>query len=169
MKIAQQEKREGNDPFQLAYRCLVGELEKDILAARLKMSQVVDREKNLLFYGMGKRIHKYRQGGNQEQGVFRLLAKDLEGLFSGMDDFSEKNIKNMERFYHAYLTIDYNPISMLPFSHHKLIINLVPDYQDRFDLADRALNNSWDLRKLLSKVRDRLPKWILLEWGDRQK
>lgn len=84
------------------YRSWVKELKQRYLSARLKAS--VDANRTLLeyYWSLGRDISDKQYANTYGSGFYKNLSHDLKSEMPGEKGFSERNLRNMYDFYHAY-------------------------------------------------------------------
>lgn len=88
------------------YNQVVAEIKETILTHRYRAAKAVNRELLWLNWLVGRSLA--RQFAEQGWGakVLRTLSDELQRAFPGLRGFSERNLRNMQRFAEAYPELD---------------------------------------------------------------
>jgi predicted nuclease of restriction endonuclease-like (RecB) superfamily len=157
------------------YRQVVAEIKETILTHRYRAAKAVNRELLWLNWLVGRSLA--RQFAEQGWGakVLRTLSNDLQGAFPGMRGFSERNLRNMQRFAEAYPELDkvaheagdeqrtesrrqgetYFYLALtkdlffsIGFTHHILLLNRCKDLTERRFYMEETVRNQWTVETL---------------------
>jgi predicted nuclease of restriction endonuclease-like (RecB) superfamily len=84
------------------YPAFLAALKDRVLQARTSAARAVNREMILLYWDIGHSIVEKQQKAGWGESVVERLAADLRAAFPNMRGFSERNVRDMKRFYLAY-------------------------------------------------------------------
>jgi len=144
---------------------------KDIIAiihnAKDKAIRLVDQERTLMYWHIGKRIFEEEQGGKDraEYGDYltKFIAQQLEPEYGS--GFSKRQIELFRQFYRTF-PIANTVYSQLSWSQYKLIIRLDTQDKRKFYIAE-TVKNGWTVRQLERQIYSNLWERLLLS-NDRQ-
>lgn len=84
------------------YRNFFATLKNEIISARQKVYQTVNRQLVALYLQIGKGIYEKVEVSKWGEGVVETLAKDLRKEFPDMKGFSVQNLWRMKQMYETY-------------------------------------------------------------------
>lgn len=70
--------------------------------------KLVNREQLALYYGIGRYISQNSRDGYWGAGAIGFISKRLQSELPGLRGFSERNLKNMRKFYEEWRILDTN-------------------------------------------------------------
>ena len=123
------------------YQTLLTEIKEQIQISQIKAIASVNSEMLILYYNIGKAIHKKQKKEGWGAKVIQKLSLDLKNELPKVKGFSERNIKRMVRFYREYSDITFMPqavaqieqlIFLIPWGHNTVLIEKVEDKEVRF-------------------------------------
>ena len=85
------------------YPAFLAALKDRILNARVSAARAVNRELVLLYWDIGRGIVEKQQTAGWGESVIDRLASDLQVVFPQATGFSPRNLRDMKRFYLAYV------------------------------------------------------------------
>ncbi|HNE51263.1 MAG TPA: PDDEXK nuclease domain-containing protein [Chitinophagales bacterium] len=141
---------------------IIHEIKSIISSSREKAIRVVDNERTLMYWTIGKRIFEEEQQEKDraEYGTYliRLLAEQLEPEYGS--GFSVRQLELIRQFYRIF-PIANTLYSQLSWSHYKVILRI--DNQDKreFYIAETVKNN-WSVRQMERQIYSNLFERLLL-------
>ena len=140
-------------PFSPAeYGQLLGDLRRDVRAARSEALRRVNREMAELYRSIGQTLLE-RQDSWPADAVHRLEA-DLRAAFPDMAGLSGDNLMFMRRFAEAWPDPAAAPdVAALPWGHIRVLLAEVTDAAARDRFAAAALTYAWSRDDLLRHIR----------------
>jgi len=129
---------------------------KDIKAiihnAKDKAIRLVDQERTLMYWHIGKRIFEEEQEGKDRAGygdyLTKFVAEQLEPEYGS--GFSKRQIELFRQFYRTF-PIANTLYSQLSWSQYKLLLRLDTQDKREFYIAE-AMKNAWTVRQLESMM-----------------
>lgn len=127
------------------YGTFLTDLKARVRAAQVRAVLSVNRELILLYWHIGKEIHRCKSAEGWGAKVIGRLAKDLKAEFPEMGGFSARNLKYMQSFAEAYpeSTIVQQPAAQLPWFHICTLLDKVKDPTSREWYIGKALEHGW--------------------------
>ncbi len=138
------------------YANLLGDIKTRIRQAQVKATFSDNAEIIMMYWDIGRMIHKRQKQGGWGAGIIPRLAKDLHIELPDVNGFSEINIKFMVQFYKEYgldASIGKQPVSQfenmkrlvsqIPWGHNILLMQRVKDNSIRFWYMEQIINNGW--------------------------
>jgi predicted nuclease of restriction endonuclease-like (RecB) superfamily len=139
---------------------------KDIKAiihkARDKAIRLVDHERTMMYWHIGRRIFEEEQEGKDraDYGIYltKFVAEQLEPEYGS--GFSKRQVELFRQFY-RFFPIANTVYSQLSWSQYKLLIRL--DTQDRRDFyIAETVKNNWTVRQLERQIYSNLWERLLM-------
>ncbi|MCB4757248.1 MAG: PDDEXK nuclease domain-containing protein [Elusimicrobia bacterium] len=84
------------------YLAFLGNLKDRIAVARRNAGRAVNRELILLYWDIGKGVVERQKKLGWGESVIDQLSNDLQRTFPGITGFSDRNLRDMKRFYLEY-------------------------------------------------------------------
>jgi predicted nuclease of restriction endonuclease-like (RecB) superfamily len=92
------------------YKRLLGEITRRIRASKYQAARAVNREVLLLYFSIGGLISKKVKRKAWGTKVIQSLSLDIQNDIPGIRGFSERNLKNMRRFYEHFSTTPFGQL-----------------------------------------------------------
>ena len=98
-----------------------------------------------LYWNIGNEILRRQQNEGWGARVIDLLSKDIKDALPGTGGFSPKNLKYMRKFAELWPDSQFvqQPVAQLPWRSNILLMDRLPDEQDRLWYAQKAVENGW--------------------------
>ncbi|MEA3436587.1 MAG: PDDEXK nuclease domain-containing protein [Thermodesulfobacteriota bacterium] len=145
MKLAIKEKE---------YRIFLGRLKEEIISARQKAYQTINRQLVELYLRIGRGIYEKIEVSKWGEGIVEALAGDLHREFPDMKGFSKENLWRMKKLHEAYK--DYPKLSTLltelPWSHNILILNRTDSIEEKEFYLKSGIHEKWSFRELERQI-----------------
>ena len=138
------------------YANLLSDIKNRIRQAQVKATLSANAEMIMMYWDIGRIIHKRQQQEGWGAGIIPRLAKDLHNELPDLKGFSERNIKFMVQLYKEYETdaaIGKQPVSQLedmkrlvskiPWGHNILLMQKIKDISLRFWYMAQIIQNGW--------------------------
>lgn len=136
------------------YRIFLDKLKEEIITARKKAYQTVNRQLVELYLRIGKDIYEKIEISKWGAGIVERLTKDLQREFPDMKGFSIQNLWRMKQMYQAYK--DYPILSPLvrelPWTHNVVILHHTRSMEEKEFYLKTCLNERWSYRELERKL-----------------
>jgi predicted nuclease of restriction endonuclease-like (RecB) superfamily len=159
------------------YANLLSDIKTRIRQTQVKATLSANAEMIMMYWDIGRIIHKRQQQEGWGAGIIPRLAKDLHNELPDLKGFSERNIKFMVQLYKEYETdtaIGKQPVSQLedmkrlvsqiPWGHNILLMQKIKDISLRFWYMAQIIQNGWSRDTLglmiKSKIHERHGKSI---------
>ena len=91
-----------NPPTPPDYLRFVAEVKDRVLSARLAAARSVNRDLILLYWDIGRAIVEKQKALGWGESVVEMLARDLQAAFPDTSGFSDRNLRDMKRFFVTY-------------------------------------------------------------------
>lgn len=136
------------------YREFLKDLKQRIKSAQIKAVTAVNQELLLLYWQIGRAITERQSKLGWGAGVINRLSEDLKAAFPGQEGFSPRNLRNMKKFADVWPdeTIWQTPSAKLPWSHNLVLIEKLPDMDQRLWYAQKAIEHGWSVVVLEHKI-----------------
>lgn len=132
-----------------------------ILNAKEKAVRLVDHERTLMYWQIGKRIFEEEQQGRDraDYGYYltKFVAEQLEPEYGS--GFSKRQIELSRQFYRTF-PIANALRSQLGWTHYKMLIRIDHQDQREFYIAE-AIKNNWTTRQLERQIHSSLWERLL--------
>lgn len=115
------------------YRNFFVKLKDDIISARQKAYQTVNRQLVELYLRIGKGIYEKVEVSKWGEGVVETLAKDLQKEFPDMKGFSQRNLWEMKKLHETYKNnLILQPlVAELSWSHNLIILHQTQSIEEK--------------------------------------
>lgn len=112
----------------------------------------------LLYWQIGRAITERQSKLGWGAGVINRLSEDLNAAFPGQEGFSPRNLRSMKKFNEVWPDdkIWQTPPAKLPWSHNLVLIEKLPDTDQRLCYAQKAIEHGWSLVVLEHQIASRL-------------
>lgn len=132
------------------YKEFLGKLKAEIIAARQKAYQTVNKELIELYLHIGKNIYEKIEVSKWGEGVVERLARDLQRELPDMKGFSVQNVWRMKQIYETYKD---NPklsplVRELSWSHNVVILHQTQTMEEKEFYLKTCLKEMWSRREL---------------------
>lgn len=137
------------------------EIQSIIAQARAKAVRLVNHERVLMYWQIGKVIYEEEQGGKEraEYGAFLIksLANELQPQFGS--GFSVRQLERYRQFYRMF-PIASTLRTQFSWSHYKLLLPVNNKDKREFYIAETEKNN-WSTRQLERQINSGLFERLL--------
>lgn len=99
---------EDNKVLEVNYNIAVHTIKNVILQSQYQAIKLINREQLALYYGIGRYISQNSRDGYWGTGAIGFISKRLQSELPGLRGFSERNLKNMRKFYEEWRILDAN-------------------------------------------------------------
>jgi len=152
-----------NEPIHTQnYQTLLTDIKEQIKIAQTRAITSVNSEMIILYYNIGKSIHKRQEKEGWGTKVVQKLSLDLKNELPKVKGFSERNIMFMLQFYKEYQDIEIvkQPVSLLhiSWSHHIILIQKIKDIKLRYWYIQKTIDEGWGRDTLIQKIKQELHK-----------
>jgi predicted nuclease of restriction endonuclease-like (RecB) superfamily len=138
----------------IKYEDFFTRLKQEIITARQKVYQTVNKQLVELYLYVGKNIYEKIEISKWGEGIIEKLSQDLQRAFPDMKGFSKENLWRMKRLYETYK--DYPKLSTLStelsWSHNVLILNKTDSIEEKEFYLKTCINEKWSYRELERQV-----------------
>lgn len=146
------------------YRNFFIKLKDDIISARQKAYQTINRQLVELYIQIGKSIYEKVEVAKWGEGVVETLAKDLRKEFPDMKGFSVQNLWRMKQIYETYK--DYEKLSPLvrelTWTHNVIILHQTQSIEEKEFYIKTCINERWSRRELERQIDSSLYERFML-------
>ncbi|GAA4432838.1 PDDEXK nuclease domain-containing protein [Ravibacter arvi] len=141
---------------------VIKDIKAIILSAKEKAIRLVDHERTLMYWQIGKRIFEEEQQGKERADygnyLTKFVAEQLEPEYGS--GFSKRQIELSRQFYRSF-PIANTLYSQLSWSQYKLLIRL--DNRDKIDFyIAETVKNHWTVRQLERQIHSSLWERLLI-------
>jgi len=142
--------------------CFVKQIKKIIANAQNKAVRVVNTERVLMYWEIGKKIFLEEQNGKDRADYGAYITKHLstELTKSFGSGFSVRQLEFCRQFYRAF-PITNTLRSQLNWSQYKLLIR-IDDKDKRTYYIEEVCKNNWSARQLERQINSQLYERLLL-------
>jgi predicted nuclease of restriction endonuclease-like (RecB) superfamily len=138
----------------IQYEDFLSSLKGEIISARQKVYQTVNKQLLELYLNIGKSIYEKVELSKWGEGIIEKLSVDLRKSFPDMKGFSKENLWRMKRMYETYK--DYPKLSTLStelsWSHNVLILTKTDSIEEKEFYLKTCINEKWSYRELDRQV-----------------
>lgn len=146
---------------------VISDIKEIILSARDRAIRLVDHERTMMYWHIGKRIFEEEQEGKDraDYGMYltSLIAEQLEPEYGS--GFSKRQVELFRQFYRVF-PIANALRSQLGWTHYKHLIRIDNEDKMEFYIAE-ALKNNWTTRQLERQINSNLWERLLMS-NDRE-
>lgn len=146
---------------------VITDIKAIILNAKEKAIRLVDHERTLMYWQIGKRIFEEEQHGKDRADygnyLTKFVAEQLEPECGS--GFSKRQIELFRQFYRTF-PIANTLYSQLSWSQYKLLIRIDNQYKIYFYIAE-TIKNNWTVRQLERQIHSSLWERLLMS-NDRE-
>lgn len=136
------------------YREFFIRLKQEIISARQKAYQTVNKQLVELCVNIGKSIYEKIEISKWGEGIVETLAKDLQREFPDMKGFSVQNLWRMKQIYQTYK--DHEKLSTLSrelsWSHNVLILHQTGSMEEKEFYIKTCIAERWSFRELERQI-----------------
>lgn len=152
------------------YSAFLGRLKREIVSARQKAYQSVNKQLTELYLLIGRGMHEKIEVSKWGEGIVEALAKDLQRAFPDMRGFSAQNLWRMKQIYETYK--DHEKLSTLlrelPWSHNVLIVHHTSSIEEKEFYIKTCISERWSFRELQRQIESSLyERFMLSKKGDK--
>lgn len=142
------------------YPEFITSLKNRIRSAQVKAALSVNRELVLLYWQIGNDILTRQEREGWGAKVIDRLSSDLLHEFPDMKGFSVRNLKYMRKFAGAWCDSQFvqQVAAQIPWFHHCVILDKVPDLPDRTWYIHETIRNGWSRNVLVHQIESGLVK-----------
>ncbi len=166
------------------YANLLSDIKTRIRQAQVKATHSANAEMIMMYWDIGKMIHKRQQQEGWSAAIIPNLSRDLRNELPEVKGFSERNLGRMLAFFRNYQDIDsflpqavaksgsseilpqpvaklpsLDIIQSIPWGHHALLMEKIKENSIRFWYMAQIIQNGWsrDILGLMikSKIHER--------------
>lgn len=140
------------------YKSFLQEVKNKIKATRLQAALAVNQEIIKFYWEIGKMIIEKQKVSNWGDKLVEVLALDLKRSFPDTQGFSRSNLHSMKKFAESYETLEIVQAlpGRLPWTHNLVLLERIKDPQVRAWYANKALENGWAYRTLITHIKENL-------------
>ncbi|MEW6086960.1 MAG: PDDEXK nuclease domain-containing protein [bacterium] len=146
------------------YLVFLRNLKNEIISARQKAYQSVNRQLIELYLYVGKSIYEKIEVSKWGEGVVESLANDLNKEFPDMKGFSPQNLWRMKQIYETYK--DFPKLSPLvrelPWTHNTIILHHTQNIEEKEFYIKSCVNEKWSRRELERQINSSLYERFML-------
>ena len=146
------------------YSVFLGRLKREIVSARQKAYQAVNKQLTELYLLIGKGMYEKIEVSRWGEGIVETLAKDLQRAFPDMKGFPKENLWRMKKLYETYK--DYPKLSPLvtelSWTHNLLILFQTQNIEEKEFYLKTCLKERWSRRELERQISSSLYERFML-------
>ena len=134
------------------YRKFFGKLKAEIITARQRVYQTVNRQLVELYLNIGKSIYEKIEISKWGEGIVESLAEDLQREFPDMRGFSTRNLWEMKKLHETYKAYQkLQPlVAELSWSHNLVILHQTESIEEKEFYLKTCISERWSRwRKML--------------------
>jgi predicted nuclease of restriction endonuclease-like (RecB) superfamily len=146
----------------LINQSVITDIQAIIIQAKDKAIRLVDHERTLMYWQIGRRIFEEEQQGKDRADygnyLTKFIADQLEPEYGS--GFSKRQIELFRQFYRTF-PIANAVRSQLGWTHYKILLRV--DNQDKIDFyIAEAIKNNWTTRQLERQIHSSLWERLLM-------
>jgi len=143
-----------NPELPEGYPEFIVSLKQRIRSAQVKAALSVNRELVLLYWQIGNDILTRQEREGWGTKVIDRLSSDLIHEFPEMKGFSVRNLKYMRRFAESWCDLQFvqQVAAQIPWFHHCVILDKVPDLPEREWYIRETIRNGWSRNVLVHQI-----------------
>jgi len=136
------------------YKKFLSKLKSDIIAARYKAYQAVNKQLVGLYLHIGRGIYEKIEISKWGEGIVEKLSRDLQTEFSDMKGFTSSNLWRMKQLYETYKDSEKlaTLLRELPWSHNLLILHHTQSMEEKEFYLKTCINERWSYRELKRQI-----------------
>ena len=146
------------------YKIFFEKLKDEIVYARQKAYQTVNKQLVELYLFIGKNIYEKIEISKWGEGIVEKLSNDLKRAFPDIKGFSTQNLWRMKQLYETYK--DNEKLSTLlrelPWSHNVLILHHTDTIEEKEFYLKTCINEKWSYRQLERQIESSLYERFML-------
>ena len=140
------------------YKEFLGKLTAEIVAARQKAYQTVNKQLVELYLYIGKNIYEKIEVSKWGEGIVEKLATDLQRELPDIKGFSVQNVWRMKQIYETYRD---NPklsplVRELSWSHNVVILHQTQTIEEKEFYLKTCIDEKWSRRELERQIESSL-------------
>ena len=159
--------------FDDRYKKWISEVSNRFRASQIKASIKVNDEMLRFYWLLGQDIEMMKKNSSWGSNIYQKISKDLVEELPEIKSFSPRNLQYMNQFYRLYsdvqithqldaqifeneftpqvgAQIDKNVIFMIPWGHHKIIMDKCKEQEKALFFVQKTLENNWSRAVLLN-------------------
>ena len=146
------------------YKNFFAKLKNEIISARQKAYQTINRQLVELYLLIGRNIYEKVEVSKWGEGVVETLAKDLQRVFPDMKGFSVQNLWRMKQMYESYKGNEkLSPlVRELTWTHNVIILHQTQSIEEREFYLKTCINERWSRRELERQINSSLYERFML-------
>ncbi|MDI6736519.1 MAG: PDDEXK nuclease domain-containing protein [bacterium] len=146
------------------YRNFFGNLKEEIISARKKVYQAVNKQLIELYIWIGKGIYEKIEISKWGEGIIEKLSYDLQGEFPDMKGFSSRNLWEMKKIYGTYKDNQkLQPlVAELSWSHNLIILHQEESIEEKEFYLKTCITERWSKRELERQIESSLYERFML-------
>lgn len=139
------------------YPRMLSDIKHRVAVAQTRAALAVNGELIALYWDIGREIVERERRGGWGAKVVERLAADLRRAFPDMRGLSARNLRYMRDFARAWparsaQAILQQPAAKLPWGHHMMLLDKLPDADARIWYAGAAVEHGWSRRVLQAEI-----------------
>jgi len=136
------------------YGKFLGKLKEQIITARQRAYQTVNRQLVELYLHIGKSIYEKIEISKWGESIVERLSKDLQKEFPDMKGFSNRNLWEMKKLYETYKNSQkLQPlVAELSWSHNLVILHQTESIEEKEFYLKTCINEKWSRRELERQI-----------------
>ncbi len=146
------------------YKRFLSNLKQEIITARQKVYQTVNKQLVELYLNIGKSIYEKTEVSKWGEGIVESLAKDLQREFPNMRGFSMENLWRMKKLYETYKdNKKLSPlVTELSWSHNLVILHQTESIEEKEFYLKTCISEQWSRRELERQMESSLYERFML-------
>ncbi|MBI1883178.1 MAG: DUF1016 domain-containing protein [Chlamydiae bacterium] len=137
-------------PSKSNYQYFLSQLKREIVVARQKAYQTVNRQLIELYLNVGKGLHEKVEKSKWGGAVVERLSRDLQRSFPDMKGFSQQNLWRMKQLYEVYRNHEkLSPlVRELSWTHNTIILHHTQTIEEKEFYLKTCVHEKWSKREL---------------------
>lgn len=156
------------------YHRFLEELKVRVVSARISAARAVNRDLVLLYWDLGRKIVEKQKMLGWGESVIDRVSCDLQEAFPSTTGFSPRNLRDMKRFYMAYVDVGIwrqvvaklkrkdvgssmeflkDLVTEIPWGHNLLLLNKVTEPIARLYYLRSTAQYGWSRNVLLLQIK----------------
>ncbi|WP_104182077.1 PDDEXK nuclease domain-containing protein [Arthrobacter sp. B0490] len=136
------------------YGAFLQGLKERVSSARVEALRSVNTQLIELYWSIGRDVGEQQRRQGWGSGVIRRLADDLRAEFPEVKGFSARNLQYMTAFAREWPAgpIAQQAVAHLPWGHVTVLLDKIPDREQRAWYAAAAVEHGWSRNVLLNMI-----------------
>mgnify|MGYP000023415508 FL=1 len=146
------------------YREFFMKIKEDIISARKKVYQTVNRQLVELYLTIGRNLYEKIEISKWGEGIVKRLSDDLQREFPDMKGFSSRNLWEMKKLYETYKdSKKLQPlVAELSWSHNLIILHKTESLEEKEFYLKTCISERWSKRELERQIESSLYERFML-------